>query len=164
MRKGCRRHGITTPTLRITGTGNGGPVILPLAWPFLASWLSVLLPAAEGAALFTLAVAAIKLNPNLTWSCKVTGIDAMSSASNIIPDKARIMIDARAQTNELMDEMLSKIDAAVKGAAAAIGGKGSTRLMGTVIPAAEYDEEYEPEENLKDGYDEFLKHIGGERN
>lgn len=97
--------------------------------------------AAEGAALFTLAVAAIKLNPNLTWSCKVTGIDAMSSASNIIPDKARIMIDARAQTNELMDEMLSKIDAAVKGAAAAIGGKGSTRLMGTVIPAAEYDEE-----------------------
>ncbi len=25
-------------------------------------------------------------------------------------------------------------------------------------------EEYEPEENLKDGYDEFLKHIGGERN
>ena len=25
-------------------------------------------------------------------------------------------------------------------------------------------EEYEPEENLKDGYDEFLKHIGGEKN
>ena len=97
--------------------------------------------AAEAAALFTLAVAAIKLNPNYAWSCKVTGIDAMSSAPNIIPDKARILIDVRAATNEIMDEMLAKLDAAVKGAAAAVGGTGSVRTMDTVIPAADYDED-----------------------
>lgn len=96
---------------------------------------------AEAAALFTNAVCAMKLNPNLSWSCKVTGIDAMSSAPNIIPDKAVVMIDARAQTNALMDEMLAKLEAAAKGAAVAVGAEGSIEVMGKVIPAAEYDDD-----------------------
>ena len=65
----------------------------------------------------------------------------MSSAPNIIPDAARIVLDARAQTNDLMDEMISKVEAAVKGAAAAVGAQGEVHTLGRVIPAADYDEE-----------------------
>ncbi len=107
---------------------------------------------AEVAALFTNAVCAMKLNPNLAWSCKVTGIDAMSSAPNIIPDKAVVMIDARAQTNALMDEMLAKLEAAAKGVAATFGAEGSIEVMGKVIPASEYDESLvaEVRESIRD--------------
>lgn len=63
---------------------------------------------AEAAALITNAICAIKMNPALTWSCKVTSISAVSSASNIIPDRGELVLDVRAQTNELMDELLEK--------------------------------------------------------
>lgn len=64
---------------------------------------------AEVAAAVTQAVAAIKGDPAKVWSCKVTSIQACAAAVNIIPDTATLKLDIRAQTNELMDELLEKV-------------------------------------------------------
>ncbi|MDY6011166.1 MAG: amidohydrolase [Duodenibacillus sp.] len=96
---------------------------------------------AEAAAMVTLAIAAIKIDPRLAWSAKVTGIHCGGAASNIIPDSAQIIVDARAQTNAAMDELVAKLRAAVAGAAAAFGAEATVNFGGPVIPAAEYDED-----------------------
>ena len=74
---------------------------------------------AEVAAAVTQAVAAIKGDPAKVWSCKVTSIQACAAAVNIIPDTATLKLDIRAQTNELMDELLEKVRMAAAGTAAA---------------------------------------------
>ena len=92
--------------------------------------------AVETAALITNAIMAMKLNPTMAWSCKVTGITG-GTVANIIPDHAKMVIDARAQTNELMEDLLAKFHQAVEGAATAMGAKAVVSFPGGVIPAAE---------------------------
>ena len=75
------------------------------------------------------------------WSCKVTSIQACAAAVNIIPDTATLKLDIRAQTNELMDELLEKVRMAAAGTAAAYGATAEVILPGVVIPAAVYDED-----------------------
>ena len=96
---------------------------------------------AEVAAAVTQAVAAIKGDPAKVWSCKVTSIQACAAAVNIIPDTATLKLDIRAQTNELMDELLEKVRMAAAGTAAAYGATAEVILPGIVIPAAVYDED-----------------------
>lgn len=96
--------------------------------------------AIEAAAAGIVALNAIKINPIIPWSAKVTKFQAGGLASNIIPDEALLVIDARAQTNEAMEELLSKIKRAFTGAAAAYGATAEIALPGGVIPAAELDE------------------------
>ena len=96
---------------------------------------------AEVAAAVTQAVAAIKGDPAKVWSCKVTSIQACAAAVNIIPDTATLTLDIRAQTNELMDELLEKVRMAAAGTAAAYGATAEVILPGVVIPAAVYDED-----------------------
>ena len=93
------------------------------------------------AAAVTQAVAAIKGDPAKVWSCKVTNIQACAAAVNIIPDTATLKLDIRAQTNELMDELLEKVRMAAAGTAAAYGATAEVILPGVVIPAAVYDED-----------------------
>lgn len=97
--------------------------------------------AAEAAALVTLAVAAIKLDPNKRWSCKVTSIYTPSTAANIIPDHATLKLDVRTQTDELMNEALEKIKMAANGAAASVGATAEVSLPGPIMLAAVYDDE-----------------------
>lgn len=120
---------------------------------------------AEAAALITNAICAIKMNPALTWSCKVTSISAVSSASNIIPDRGELVLDVRAQTNELMDDLLEKVRRAIEGAASSIGAKATIRFPGGVIPAAIYDEDLVAEvaQTIKEelGADKLAPDCGG---
>ncbi|MDO4936658.1 MAG: amidohydrolase [Sutterellaceae bacterium] len=101
--------------------------------------------AAEAAALVTLAVSAIKMDPNKKWSCKVTSIYTPSSAANIIPDQATLKLDVRMQTDEMMTEALEKIKVAAKGAAESIGATAEVSLPGPIMLAAVYDEELKAE-------------------
>lgn len=101
--------------------------------------------AAEAAALVTLAVASIKMDPNKKWSCKVTSIYTPSSAINIIPDQATLKLDVRMQTDEMMNEAVEKIKAAAKGAAESIGATAEVTLPGAVMLAAVYDPELKSE-------------------
>ena len=99
------------------------------------------IPTGTCAAAVTQAVAAIKGDPAKVWSCKVTSIQACAAAVNIIPDTATLKLDIRAQTNELMDELLEKVRMAAAGTAAAYGATAEVILPGVVIPAAVYDED-----------------------
>ncbi|MCF0252770.1 MAG: amidohydrolase [Duodenibacillus sp.] len=120
---------------------------------------------AEAAALITNAICAIKLNPAMVWSCKVTGIVAAAAATNIIPDKGTLTLDVRAQTNELMQELIGKVRMAAEGAAASIGAKAELVQETDPIPAAVYDEDLV--EELREiirrevGPDKLVKDCGG---
>lgn len=97
--------------------------------------------AIEAAAVVINAITAIKSNPIVPWSCKVTAINGGGVAPNIIPDKVTMVVDARAQTNEAMTELLEKLRRAVINGAAAAGATAEISTPDGIIPAAEYDEE-----------------------
>lgn len=120
---------------------------------------------AEAAALVTSAICAIKLNPAAVWSCKVTSIQAASSAANIIPDHGELTLDVRAQTDGLMEELLEKVRRAAEGAAASVGATAVVTVPEEIIPAADYDEDLVAEvaETIKEvlGADKLAKDCGG---
>ena len=74
----------------------------------------------EAAVLATNAVNSIWVNPNKAWSAKVTSIDCASTATNIIPDKGKMILDIRAQDNETMNELLEKLKTAITNACACV--------------------------------------------
>ena len=71
----------------------------------------------------------------------------------------------RAQTNELMDELLEKVRRAIEGAASSIGAKATIKFPGGVIPAAIYDEDLVAEvaQTIKEelGADKLATDCGG---
>lgn len=93
--------------------------------------------ALDAAAAVVAAVNAVRLNPAEAWSVKTTGLQAGGAAANIIPDRAEMVFDLRAQTNALMDELLAKLETAVRSAAAANGAAAEVTVRGGA-PAAEY--------------------------
>lgn len=126
------------------------------------------LSAIDAGALVVLAVNSIKTNPVIPCSIKVTGFNAGGVASNAIPDKAKLVLDIRAQTNDAMKENLEKIHAAIANAAQANGCTAEIINRGGV-PAAELDEELTDElaETIKEvlGKDGLLPRVltpGGE--
>ena len=96
--------------------------------------------AIDAAAAVVNAINAIHMNPVVPHSIKVTKLLAGGAATNLIPDKAELAIDVRAQDNRLMKELLSKAEAAIGNAAASVGAKALTRIK-TGAPAAEYTQE-----------------------
>lgn len=86
------------------------------------------------------AVNAIKLNPSVPFSVKTTKFVAGGSASNIIPDKAEMVFDLRAQTNEAMEELINKTKEAVINGAKTVGAQAKVELKGGV-PGAAHDPE-----------------------
>jgi amidohydrolase len=86
------------------------------------------------------AVNALHMNPIVPHSIKVTQLHAGGPAANIIPDRAEMTIDVRAQKNQAMDELLKKAEAAIKGAAASVGARPEITIR-RGAPAAEYSAE-----------------------
>ena len=83
----------------------------------------------------------IWVNPNKAWSAKVTSIDCASTATNIIPDKGKMILDIRAQDNETMNELLEKLKTVITNACACVNVTCEITFPGGVIPAAVYDED-----------------------
>jgi len=96
--------------------------------------------AIDAAAAVVNAINAIRMNPVVPSSIKVTKLLAGGAATNLIPDKAELAIDVRAQEDGLMQDLLRKAEAAIGNAAASVGAKAVTRIK-TGAPAAEYSEE-----------------------
>jgi amidohydrolase len=84
------------------------------------------------------AVNAIHLNPVVPWSVKTTRLHAGGSMLNIIPDRAELAFDLRAQSNESAEELIEKVKQAVVSGAATVGAKAEVTVKGGV-PGAEYD-------------------------
>ncbi|NRD79427.1 amidohydrolase [Bacillus sp. BRMEA1] len=59
----------------------------------------------EAAALIVQKLKQIKLETAVPYSIKMTQLETENSVSNVIPETAHFSIDARAQTNDLMDEL-----------------------------------------------------------
>jgi amidohydrolase len=83
---------------------------------------------------------AIHLNPMLGHSVKITQCVVPSKAMNIIPDLAEISVDLRAQTNEIMDELVKRSWKALEDGAASLGATVEIEKFGSV-PAADFDPE-----------------------
>lgn len=112
----------------------------------------------EVAAAIITAATAIKIDPNISWSCKPTIIHSNSTATNIIPAETTITFDVRSQTNSAMSELLDKLRKAAENVAAAYGAEAEFILPSGVIPAAELNEELTAE------VAECIKEVVGEEN
>lgn len=95
--------------------------------------------ALEASVLAVNALNMLHFDPKVNHSVKVTRLLVEGETYNLIPDKAEMHIDVRAQTNELMHDMTEKISRAISRSAAALDAE---TLIETVdyTPAADYDE------------------------
>ena len=106
----------------------------------------------------TNAICAIKLNPLAGWSCKVTQIHAASAAVNVVPDTAQMWLDARAENNALMDELIEKVRRAAEFAAQSVGATASLVLKHKPIPAPSYTPSL-----VRQAQEEIIRLFGRER-
>lgn len=81
------------------------------------------------------AIRSIPLNPIIPASAKLTFAQAGGKNFNIIPDYAEFGIDVRAQTNEAMAQLISRLESQVKLAGEANGARIELELL-SEMPAA----------------------------
>ena len=86
------------------------------------------------------AVNAIWVDPVVPSSAKVTAVKAGGANYSSIPEKGELGIDLRANTNEVMKELLDKVERAIITGASTIGcGAAVQKIPG--LPAAVFNEE-----------------------
>ncbi|MGE7903340.1 M20 peptidase aminoacylase family protein [Peribacillus sp. NPDC094092] len=56
----------------------------------------------------------IRLNPQISYSVKMTQVSAGGENANIIPGSSKFSLDLRAQSNEAMDELIEKVEDVLK--------------------------------------------------
>ncbi|WP_163100190.1 M20 peptidase aminoacylase family protein [Peribacillus alkalitolerans] len=81
------------------------------------------------------AVNAIKMDPTVSASAKVTMIKAGGANLNTIPDYAEFGIDVRAERNEIMSELLKKVEHAVVTAGAMNHAEVSLKPFASMVAA-----------------------------
>ncbi len=86
------------------------------------------------------AINAINLNPSVPFSVKTTKFTAGGTGPNIIPDKAEMVFDLRAQTNEAMSELIEKTKLAIINGAKTVGAEADVIPKGGV-PGAAHDQD-----------------------
>lgn len=94
----------------------------------------------DAAAAAIMAVNAIHLNPNWSYSAKATRFLCDAGVTNAIPAEAHLAWDVRAQHNEVMAELQEKVAAAIKTGAATVGATAEVDFI-KELPAAEIDGE-----------------------
>lgn len=96
--------------------------------------------AVDAAVLLINSLYMIRANPSIPHSLKVTCLHAGGDSFNIIPDQAKLVIDIRAQTNELMKDLIGSVKRSVEHTVSSIGAQAAIDFIDTV-PAADYDDE-----------------------
>lgn len=96
--------------------------------------------AVDAVALAINAVNAVRVDPRVAHSAKVTNVRTEGSAHNIIPDTVYMLLDLRAQTNEVMEELVERVKKAIITSVESIGAKAEI-LYCDGVPAAEYNQE-----------------------
>ncbi|MDR3265482.1 MAG: amidohydrolase [Synergistaceae bacterium] len=96
--------------------------------------------AAEAAAAAVFAINSVHVDPLVPHSAKVTMIRCGGNSLNVIPEKAEIAMDIRAQTNAVMADLRSRVEAAVT-AGAAMCGASAVCEWKIGCPAAQDSEE-----------------------
>lgn len=78
-------------------------------------------------------------DPNVSSSIKVTQFQGGGSSTNIIPGQATFSIDARAQTNEVMEQLMEGLTRVLRGVEALYQAKIVTNVSAEIV-AAQVDE------------------------
>ncbi|PLR87193.1 M20 peptidase aminoacylase family protein [Bacillus sp. V33-4] len=81
------------------------------------------------------AVNAVRIDPTISASAKVTMVKAGGDNLNIIPDYAEFGIDVRARQNKAMDDLLVQIHHAVHSAGVANGAEVELETLATMVAA-----------------------------
>lgn len=96
--------------------------------------------ALDAAVLIINAVNMVHCDPNKSFSAKATRCLCDAGVTNAIPDKATLAFDMRAESNEIMQELQTKVRMAINNACAAAGCTCEiTELIN--LPAAEYNDD-----------------------
>ena len=81
------------------------------------------------------AVNSVKTDPTVSASAKITMVQAGGNNINIIPDYAEFGIDVRAQQNDVMDDLIKKIEYAVLSAGSANRAKVELETLASMVAA-----------------------------
>ena len=103
-----------------------------------AAWVHRGVNAIEAVAAIVNATNAIRMDPAVSYSIKMTRCFAGGQASNIIPDRAEVTFDMRSATNEVMDELKIKAKHAIETGAASVGATAEI-IDSYGVPAPSYD-------------------------
>lgn len=85
------------------------------------------------------AIQSIYLDPMMSYSAKLTKFQAGGESANIIPGNAEFSIDARAQSNSAMNELITKVEHAIR-SVATLNNITIDFQIETEIAAAEVDD------------------------
>ncbi len=85
------------------------------------------------------AVNAIWVDPSIPWSIKFTSVHADGLNNSSVPANGKVGMDLRANTNELMDELIEKAKMAITAGAATIGCEADIEVI-PGLPAGIIDE------------------------
>ncbi|NLY36220.1 MAG: amidohydrolase [Tissierellia bacterium] len=80
---------------------------------------------------------AIKADPSVSHSVKVTSFKGGTDTFNLIPSAAKLVVDVRAQNNEVMEDILEKVKLAVEYGARSLGAQAQIDFI-RGVPAADY--------------------------
>lgn len=95
--------------------------------------------AINAGALIINSINTLAFDPTVPHSIKATKFNAGGTSYNIIPDKAEVTFDMRAQNNVVIDAMVNAVKETVVNSAKSIGAKAEVvSIKG--VPAADYDE------------------------
>ena len=75
------------------------------------------------------AVNAIWVDPSIPWSIKFTSVHADGLNNSSVPADGKVGMDLRANTNEVMDELIEKAKAAITAGAATIGCEAEIEVI-----------------------------------
>ncbi len=103
-----------------------------------AAWPHAGVNAIEAGFAFAQALQGVHLPPIVPHSVKVTRFQAGGESANVIPGSAEFALDLRAQTNEVMDELVAKVERAAE-ATAKLHGAGIVLERESWIVAARVD-------------------------
>ncbi|MBR4411722.1 MAG: amidohydrolase [Firmicutes bacterium] len=85
------------------------------------------------------AVNAIWVDPAIPWSIKLTSVHADGGNNSSVPANGRVGMDLRANSNEVMDELIEKAKAAITAGAATVGCEADIEVI-PGLPAGIIDE------------------------
>jgi amidohydrolase len=95
--------------------------------------------AIEVMALLVQAIHSIQVDPMVSHSAKLTMFQAGGESINIIPGNAVFSIDVRSQTNQVMDQLMERVEKAIR-SVAELGGVEINVEIVAEIAAAEVDD------------------------
>ena len=85
--------------------------------------------ALEAACLIVAAANSLRFDSNVVYNLKATQLHADAGVANAVPGTASVTFDLRSHSNEIMDQMISRLIAAAKHAAASIGAKAEEHIL-----------------------------------